>query len=163
MAVVLFCQRCIWNGQTYYQNNTTATYTTQSVAGCDSITTLHLTIHHPASYTAAETACDSFFWAGTWYYLSAFPHHTFTDRWGCDSVVNMTLTIHHSDANTTENPTACDSYTWPVNHQTYTASVAGVRDTLHTLQGCDSIVTLNLTVNYSSSSDLTANVCDSFI
>ena len=156
------CQRCTWNGQIYYVNNTTATYTTQSAAGCDSITTLHLTIHHPGRYDATEVACDSFYWAGTWYTLSAYPRHVFTDRWGCDSTVDLNLTIHHRDDNTVVNLTECDSYTWPVNGQTYTGTAFGVRDTLQTSYGCDSIVTLNLTVNHSTTSDHTANVCDEY-
>ena len=157
------CQRCTWNGQVYFSDNHTATYTTTSSAGCDSITTLHLTIHHPASYAVQEEACDSFYWAGATYYLSAFPQHTFTDRWGCDSVVNMTLIIHHSDINTMDNRTECDSYTWPTNGQTYTNSVYGLRDTLRTVHQCDSIVTLNLTINNSTTSDHTVNVCDGYI
>lgn len=156
------CQRCTWNGQVYYSNNTTATYTTLSSTGCDSITTLHLTIHQPGVYTAQQEACDSFYWAGTMYYLTAFPQHTFTDRWSCDSVVNMTLVIHHSDANTVDNRTECDSYTWPVNGQTYSSSVYGIHDTLQTVHQCDSVVTLNLTINNSSSSDHTVDVCDSY-
>jgi len=41
--------------------------------------------------------------------------------------------------------TACDSYTW-INGVTYTASNTSAKDTLIALSGCDSIVTLNLTV-----------------
>ena len=129
------CQRCTWNGRIYYTNNTTDTCMRQSVAGCDSITTLHLTIHHPGTYYPSVTACDSFYWAGTTYYLSGTKFHTFTDRWDCDSTVILSLTIHHSDANTVLNHTACDSYTWPLNGRTYTASATGERDTLSTVAG----------------------------
>ncbi len=156
------CQRCTWNGRIYYTNNTTDTCIRQSVAGCDSITTLHLTIHQPGTYYPSQVACDSFYWAGTMYYLSGTKFHTFTDQWDCDSTVVLSLTIHHSDENTVLNRTACDSYTWNVNGQTYTSTAFGVRDTLQTSYGCDSVVTLNLTVNYSTSSSHTADVCDSY-
>jgi hypothetical protein len=43
--------------------------------------------------------------------------------------------------------TALDTYTWPVNNQTYTQS-GTYSDTLVNAAGCDSIVTLNLTLNY---------------
>jgi hypothetical protein len=52
-------------------------------------------------------------------------------------------------ANTTSTQTqvALDTYTWPVNNQTYTQS--GIyTDTLVNAAGCDSIVTLNLSMEY---------------
>lgn len=46
---------------------------------------------------------------------------------------------------TSESASACYSYTWPVNNQTYT--VSGVyADTVTAIGGCDSVVTLNLTI-----------------
>jgi hypothetical protein len=43
--------------------------------------------------------------------------------------------------------TVVDSYTWPINGQTYTTSGTYV-DTIPNAAGCDSIITLNLTVEY---------------
>lgn len=52
-------------------------------------------------------------------------------------------------ANTTSSQTqvALDTYTWPVNNQTYTQS-GTYSDTLINAAGCDSIVTLQLTMQY---------------
>jgi hypothetical protein len=48
-----------------------------------------------------------------------------------------------------QSQTALDTYTWPVNNQTYTQS--GIySDTLVNAAGCDSIVTLILTLSYTS-------------
>ncbi len=48
---------------------------------------------------------------------------------------------------------ALDSYTWPVNGQTYTQS-GSYSDTLVNAAGCDSIVTLNLTMGYTGIEEL---------
>jgi len=48
---------------------------------------------------------------------------------------------------------ALDSYTWPVNGQTYTQS-GTYSDTLMNASGCDSIVTLNLTMSYTGIEEL---------
>ena len=48
-----------------------------------------------------------------------------------------------------QSQTAIDSYTWPVNGQTYTQSGVYV-DTLVNAAGCDSIVTLNLELDFTA-------------
>jgi hypothetical protein len=61
-------------------------------------------------------------------------------------------------ANTTssQNQTALDAYTWPVNNQTYTQS-GMYSDTLVNAAGCDSIVTLNLTLSYTGINELSTS------
>ena len=66
---------------------------------------------------------------------------------GCDSIVTLNLTINYSDAST-DAITACGSYTW-TNGVTYIQSNAKAKDTFVNTTGCDSIVTLNLTINNS--------------
>lgn len=60
--------------------------------------------------------------------------------------------------------TACDSYYWPQTGDTYTTS--GTRTfTAHGVDpnGCDSIYTLALIINRSTSSSTTSSVCDSLV
>jgi hypothetical protein len=52
-----------------------------------------------------------------------------------------------TNTTSSETQTALDTYTWPLNNQTYTQS-GTYSDTLVNAAGCDSIVTLNLTLNY---------------
>ena len=63
------------------------------------------------------------------------------------------------DINSFEDVTACDSYDW--NGVTYTESGTYEFNTL-TADGCDSIATLNLTINNSSSSSEDVTACDSY-
>ena len=51
----------------------------------------------------------------------------------------------------TDTQTACDSYTW-IDGNTYTSSNSTATDTLTNAAGCDSVVTLNLTINTVNSS-----------
>jgi hypothetical protein len=58
--------------------------------------------------------------------------------------------------NSSQTQTALDTYTWPVNNQTYTQS-GTYSDTLVNAAGCDSIVTLNLTLSYTGINELNAS------
>ena len=61
---------------------------------------------------------------------------------GCDSIITLYLSSNSSSSSLTQ--TACGSYT--LNGQTYTSS-GTYTQTLTNVAGCDSTVTLNLTVN----------------
>ncbi len=57
----------------------------------------------------------------------------------------------------------CDSYTWPLNRITYTITTNTPTATLSNAAGCDSIVTLDLTITNSTSGTDTQTVCNSFL
>ncbi len=153
---------------TWAENSTT--YTTSgaytnvvpNAAGCDSTITLNLTITQPTSSSTSATACDSYTWAenGTTYTASGAYTNVLTNAAGCDSTVTLNLTINPSTSSALS-ATACDSYTWAENGTTYTASGA-YTEVLTNASGCDSTITLNLTINSSSSSSLSATACDSY-
>jgi hypothetical protein len=67
---------------------------------------------------------------------------------GCDSLVTLNLTINNS-TNGTDVQTACDTYTW-IDGLTYNASTNAPTFLLTNAAGCDSLVTLNLTINNST-------------
>ncbi len=60
--------------------------------------------------------------------------------------------------NTSVAQSACDSYTWPQTGRTYTQS-GSYTDTLNTSCGCDSLVTLNLTIHPSRQDTIRAAIC----
>ncbi|MBP6091544.1 MAG: T9SS type A sorting domain-containing protein, partial [Crocinitomicaceae bacterium] len=77
------------------------------------------------------------------------------DSLGC--VGSDTVTVFVSEASSSSlTQTALDAYTWPVNNQTYTQS-GTYSDTLVNAAGCDSIVTLNLTLNYTGINELSTS------
>ena len=57
--------------------------------------------------------------------------------------------------------TACDSYTW-IDGITYTSSNNAATHTLTNAVGCDSVVNLNLTINYTTTGTDVISTCDSY-
>ena len=112
--------------------------------------------------TDTQTACDSYQWIdGNTYTESATATHTLEGQAanGCDSVVTLNLTIKESTRGT-DTQTACDSYQW-IDGNTYTESATAT----YTLEGqaangCDSVVTLNLTIKESTRGTDTQTACD---
>ena len=96
--------------------------------------------------TDVITACNSYTWIDGNTYTESNNTATYTlpNAAGCDSIVTLNLTINHSTSGT-DVITACDSYTW-IDGITYTESNNTATYTLTNAAGCDSIVTLNLTI-----------------
>jgi hypothetical protein len=121
-----------------------------------------LTINNSDQFTDIITACNSYTWIdGVTYTASnTSASQTFTNVMGCDSVINLNLTINTTQFGT-EVVSACNTYTW-INGVTYTANNTTAKDTLISITGCDSIVTLNLTILYPSSGIEVVTACDSY-
>jgi hypothetical protein len=151
------------DGNTYTTNNTTATYTGATVNGCDSLITLNLIINTTTSGTDVQVACDSLVWidGNTYTADNTTAMFTLVNMAGVDSVVTLNLTVNNSTTST-DTQVACDSYTW-IDGNTYTMSNDVATHTLSNVTGCDSLIMLNLTINYSSASIDTQMACDSLI
>ncbi len=155
------CDSYTWiDGVTYTESTNEPTFTLTNAEGCDSVVTLHLTINHSNTGIDEQTACDSYTWIdGVTYTASTnAPIFTLTNAAGCDSVVTLHLTINHSNTGIDEQ-TACDSYTW-IDGVTYTESTNEPTFTLTNAAGCDSVVTLHLTINHSNTGIDTQTACD---
>ncbi len=136
--IVSACESYIWplNGQTYNSSGNDI-YTTSNAAGCDSVITLELSIHNPDLIESDSTVCDSLFWpaTGETYFSSEQLSFNATNIYGCDSTLVLNLTVNHS-SNSSSDVSACDSYTWPANGDTYSVS-GDYSATLASMQGCD--------------------------
>ena len=143
--------------------DTVVSHHDQSITGCDSVTTLHLTVKQPTFYTDVHDTCDSFTWIDGITYTESTntPTVTLVNAAGCDSVITLDLTIRKSTAFTDVHDT-CDSITW-IDGITYTESTNGPTFTLVNAAGCDSVVTLNLTIRRSTTyTDVYDTCCNSF-
>ncbi|MCB9363881.1 MAG: gliding motility-associated C-terminal domain-containing protein [Flavobacteriales bacterium] len=147
------CGNYTWiDGNTYTSSNTTATHTIVGGAanGCDSVVTLNLTISNAVNSTDVQTTCGNYTWIDGNTYTSSNTTATHTivggAANGCDSVVTLNLTISNA-VNSTDVQTACGNYTW-IDGNTYTSSNTTATHTIvgGAANGCDSIVTLNLTI-----------------
>jgi hypothetical protein len=161
--VQVSCNAYTWiDGITYTANNSVATYTVQNSLGCDSLITLDLTINNSNNIIDYQTACNSFTWinGNTYTTSNNTASVIYQNASGCDSVVSLDLTISYSQ-NVIDQQTACNSYTW-IDGNTYTSSNSVATHVLNSSTGCDSTITLNLTINNSSSGTDTQTACDSF-
>ena len=157
------CNTYTWiDGNTYTSSNNTATHTLTNAVGCDSVVTLNLTINNSTTGTDVQTACDTYTWIDGNTYTSSnnTATHTLTNGAGCDSVVTLNLTINNSTTGT-DVQTACDTYTW-IDGNTYTSSNNTATHTLTNGAGCDSVVTLNLTINNSTTGTDVQTACDTY-
>ncbi len=91
-----------------------------------------------------QSACDSYVYDNTTYTASGTYTHTFVANNGCDSVVTLNLTVNQPSTGT-DVQMACGSYTW-IDGNTYNSNNNTATHTLTNVAGCDSVVTLNLTI-----------------
>ena len=141
---VVACDTYTWHEKEYTM---TGDYvdTIPSATGCDSIVTLHLTINYSAIKHLYDTVCDTYTWyTGDVFTKTGIYYDTLATEQGCDSVVALHLTVNHR-IETEETIAICYGTTLTWNGVVYDATGDYQFDTL-TVHGCDSIVTLHLTV-----------------
>ena len=148
-----------WHGKTY---TTAGTYydSLQTVHGCDSILTLVLTVNETYSSTEDVAICqgEAFEWHGQTYTTAGRYQMTLEAKNGCDSICTLNLTVNATYTKQ-ESAYICAGETYRWHDRDYTT--AGIyHDTLQTIHGCDSICTLNLTVNETYAVTEEAAICD---
>ncbi|MFB1003696.1 MAG: T9SS type A sorting domain-containing protein, partial [Bacteroidia bacterium] len=114
------------------------------------------------SSTDTVTSCGAYTWTNGVTYTESnnTALDTFVNGLGCDSIVTLNLTIN-SSSSFIDNITACDSFKW-TDGNNYTSSNTTAMDTFVNAVGCDSVVTLNLTILKSTTSQVTDEACDEY-
>jgi len=148
-----------WHGADYTTANTyTANYT--SINGCDSIYTLNLTVNPVYAFTETHSMCDgeTYNWHGTDYTTANTYTANYSSINGCDSIYTLNLTVNPVYAfNETHSICSGQTYVWHGQNlttaNTYTANYSSIN-------GCDSIYTLNLTVNPVYAYTENHSICD---
>jgi hypothetical protein len=127
--------------------------------GCDSIVTLQLSVTQPATGNIQAGICSggSYSFNGRQLTTAGNYNDTLTGANGCDSILTLTLQVS-SFLTTSLIDTICQGTSYNFNGQSLSATGTYI-DTLTAQGGCDSIVTLNLTVSHTASSTINATIC----
>jgi hypothetical protein len=150
------------DGLEIWTQSGTYTDTIPNAEGCDSIITVQLTVNQSSAFSFQATACDAYvspdgseIWTSSGIYQDTLPNAL-----GCDSVITIDLTILFSSAVEIVE-SACDSLTSPGGGLVWTES--GIyQDIIPNAQGCDSVITINLTILHSTSATMSATACDAY-
>ena len=150
-----------WHGHTFTAAGT-QTFMVITPYGGDSTVTLNLHVNPTYSYTLTQTICSNqtYTFEGTTYNTTGTYPHLLTTVGGCDSLRTLVLTVNPTSIEDTV-VDVCDQFVFGGN--TYTASDTVVLSNYgNNVYGCDSTLTLYLTVRHSTDSVVIAEVCDSF-
>ncbi|WP_207625718.1 hypothetical protein, partial [Niastella populi] len=149
-----------WNGINITAAGTFSDTLTSS-NGCDSISTLILTVNDVLSDTTTATICTNqlpYSWNGLTITAAGTYSDTLASTGGCDSIITLILTANNI-LRDTSSATICTNQL-PYNWNGIDITAAGTySDTLTSAAGCDSIINLILTVNDVLSDTTTATIC----
>ncbi|HRG88471.1 MAG TPA: hypothetical protein PLW44_05580, partial [Chitinophagales bacterium] len=127
--------------------------------GCDSVLTLNLTVKPTTAGTISVSICpgQSYLFNGVNRTTAGAYLDTLVNSFGCDSILTLNLTIKQTTTGTI-NASICQGQTYLFNGVNRT-NTGTYLDTLVGSNGCDSILTLNLTVNAALTSSFSASIC----
>lgn len=161
------CNSCTWHDTTYTQSGNYSIIT-QTAAGCDSLITLHLTVHYSTTDVdtlhLVENQLPYYFApADTTFEVGVPPQFQFTysllTQFQCDSVISQTVFIHYNTSQIID--TIVCSNDLPLTWHGYMFTGASeVRDTLLAADGSDSVLVLHLKVNPVYERQLQTTLCE---
>ena len=160
--IISACDSFTWVNGISYTSSTFDTLFLQNINGCDSIRVLDLTISSPTSTSINENACEYYTWAsnGFTYTFGGIYTNISTNLTGCLQYDTLTLAINNNTY-ATDYRVACDSFVW-IDGNTYVAPNNAATYVIPNTAGCDSILTLDLTITMSNSSQTIVNSCNSY-
>jgi hypothetical protein len=144
---------------------TTYTVTVSIGANCTASTSQTVTVKQPSASTVNQTICSgkTFAFNGQQLTQDGTYSDTILNAAGCDSIITLNLSIAPV-LQGSFNQTICFGGSYTFNNQTLTQDGA-YKDTVQTSGGCDSIVTLNLSLSAVLQSAFSDSICsgDSYL
>ena len=136
-----------WNGNSYTTANTYVVHLTNAI-GCDSAATLNLTVKSTSSSVTNISICPSalpYSWNGNSYTTANTYVVHLTNAIGCDSAATLNLTLKANSSSSINTTICADALPYSWNGNIYNAGGNYIVHLTNAV-GCDSAVTLNLTV-----------------
>jgi gliding motility-associated-like protein len=146
-AVTYSWDNVVVNGQPF--TFTTEGYYTvigTDALGCSNTVSVFLDLIHPSSSSISPAVCNSYtapdgvVYTNSGIYTAVIPNSV-----GCDSTITINLIVNTPNSGT-DTKTVCDSLVW-IDGITYLENNNSATFVLQNMYGCDSLVTLNLTIN----------------
>ena len=150
------------SGNTLWTTSGNYIDTIPNALGCDSIIYIDLTILYPTDTIISASSCNNYVSPSGNYVWSTSGTYadTLTNMFGCDSLISINLIIEQS-SNSLLNIVECEKYTSPSNN--YLWNISGIySDTIPNYMGCDSILTINLTILNHTSATLNISDCNNY-
>jgi len=147
-------------GSNVYTDAGTYVNTLTTTGGCDSVVTLNLAVEQNISVLVNETICEGedYIFNGTNLTETGFYTETLSTIGGCDSTVSVNLTVLPG-LPPTLNEVICEGESYNFGSNIYTES--GVyTSTFSNPNGCETLVTLTLSVQESQSVSIDQTICE---
>lgn len=147
----------IWTSSGQYRD------TLVNSVGCDSLILINLTVNRTTTSSISPVVCDVYQSpSGRYLFTSSGNYHDTVPNFNnCDSVITINLTVNNSTFETIA-PIVCNSYESPSRRYVWTAS-GTYQDTIPNSRGCDSVLTIDLTVNYTTTESISPSACESYV
>ncbi len=142
----------------------TTTYTAVAVSpnGCTDTAEVSIVVLNSDTTQFDITACDSYVWNDSVYNTTGDYVQHFVSAIGCDSVVTLHLTVNYPDEFLLADTVVENNLPYMLNGSSYDSTGVYVQH-LSTVGGCDSTLTLALTVVYNVHSTADSVVCSNVL
>lgn len=150
-----------WNSLTFNTGGS-QTDTLIGTNGCDSLAIINLTVQSAVFSSTDISVCPlalPYSWNNLTFNSAGSQTDTLLTVNGCDSLATLNLTITSASLSSSDIAICENEFPYLWNNLTFN-SAGSQTDTLLTLNGCDSLATLNLSINPSSSSTSNVSICD---
>ena len=139
----------------------TYTDTTTNGAGCDHVQTINYTTLNTTS-SFSTTACNVYTApSGATYTVDGTYSDTITNTAGCDSIMTISLVMFYDNNQTIFVTTCGEPYTSDAGI-TYTSTGLYIEN-YNTINGCDSLYYIDLTIAEGNSTTIDIDACDEYI
>jgi gliding motility-associated-like protein len=146
-------------GQTLTTAGTYSVSLDMSPAGCDSLITLNLATLPVYQTTLNASICfgENYIIGNQNYNATGNYQQILTSSIGCDSTINLNLIVN-PEFSSTSIASICEGETFTFFNQSLTNS-GSYQQILQTVNGCDSIINLQLQVNQNFVTQLSSSIC----